>query len=314
VDDFASSALVAAVQRAFAEDGIAVVAPGGDGALLPFGAKRRFLTDVAQKVGLLPLLRVGLVLPKMRSDPAVSALLGSSTPIDLFERWRRLERFVHSRHRVVLREAGDGVVLAEHVGPPGAPPEPVEDVLVLGVLTVLLTAIGVQGVTVTVGRSDPTVVFADGLFTAPPPGIGTAHWRFSWSATAGVAHVGVPSGSDVVSRARRLLADDLGRRWTLRGLAADLGISTRSLQRRLRGVGGFQGLLGAVRIEAAADLLLHGGHPLCLVGFACGYADQSHFTRDFKRRMAVTPAVYRSAFAHRPGEPRPDPLAKEMTL
>jgi AraC-like DNA-binding protein len=33
------------------------------------------------------------------------------------------------------------------------------------------------------------------------------------------------------------------------------------------------------------------------VGFACGYADQPHFTRDFKRRTAMTPAAYRSAFA-----------------
>jgi AraC-like DNA-binding protein len=302
VDDFASATLVAAVQRALADDGItagiAAAAPSVDGALLPFDAKRRFLAGVARQFGLLPLLRVGLVLPKMRSDPAVSALLASSTPVDLFERWRRLERFTHSRHRVVFREVDENVVLAEHIGPPGAPPEPAEDALVLGVLTVLLTMSGVRGVTVALGRGTSSVVFTGGVFTTPPPDVDTARWRFAWSATAApTCLAAAPLGIGVVSRARRLLADDLGRRWTLEDLAADLCTSTRSLQRRLHETGGFQRLLGTVRAEAAADLLLHSGHPLCVVGFACGYADQSHFTRDFKRRTAVTPAAYRSAFS-----------------
>jgi hypothetical protein len=40
-----------------------VAAPRARGALLPFGAKRRFLAGVAREHGLLPLLRVGLELP-----------------------------------------------------------------------------------------------------------------------------------------------------------------------------------------------------------------------------------------------------------
>jgi transcriptional regulator GlxA family with amidase domain len=158
-------------------------------------------------------------------------------------------------------------------------------------------------------------VFADGVFTGLPPSRGTALWRFAWSSTAQVAPVGGSvAGTDVVSRASRLLAGDLARRWTLGGLADGLGMSTRSLQRRLQRAGGFNGLLGAVRIEAAADLLMNSGHALCIVGFACGYADQSHFTRDFKRRTAITPAAYRSAFARPLLEPRTDhPPAKAKT-
>jgi AraC-like DNA-binding protein len=253
---------------------------------------------------LLPLLRVGLVVPKMASDPAVSALLAASGPCELLERWHRLERFTHSRHHVMLREAGEGLLVAEHMGPPSAPPEPAEDVLVLGLLTVLLTMTGVRGITVTVGRDDPLVVFDKGVFTAPPPGADTALWRFAWSSTGPSASTrGSPAGSDVVSRARRLLAGNLARRWSLRDLAVGLGTSTRSLQRRLQGVGGFQALLGAVRTEAAADLLVNSRHALSIVGFACGYADQPHFTRDFKRRTAVTPEAYRLAFCRQPGQP-----------
>lgn len=304
MDDFASSTLVAAVQRALADDGIIAVAPPADGALLAFDAKRRFLTGIAQEHGLLPLLRVGLVVPKMASDPAVSALLGADSPSELFERWRRLERFTHSRHRVVLREAGERYLVAEHVGPSSAPPEPAEDTLVLGLLTVLLTMTGAQGVTVSTGRDDPQVVFDNGIFTAPWRGADTALWRFAWSSMALSAGTGgSPISSDVVSQARRLLAGNLARRWSLHGLAADLGTSTRSLQRRLQGAGGFQGLLGTVRTEVAADLLINTRHALSVVGFACGYADQPHFTRDFKRRTAVTPAAYRQAFGRQPGQP-----------
>ncbi|MFG2874391.1 hypothetical protein ACGFYU_05160 [Streptomyces sp. NPDC048337] len=43
MDDFASSTLVAAVQRPLAADGLTAVAPEANRALLPFDAKRRFL-------------------------------------------------------------------------------------------------------------------------------------------------------------------------------------------------------------------------------------------------------------------------------
>ncbi|WP_079408250.1 helix-turn-helix transcriptional regulator [Streptomyces sp. 3211] len=310
MDDFASSTLVAAVQRALADDGIVAVAPSADGALLAFEAKRRFLAGVVERYGLLPLLRVGLVVPRMASDPAVSALLGASGPWELLERWQRLERFTHSRHRVIVREAGERFLVAEHVGPSSAPPEPAENVLVMGLVTVLLTMTGARGVTVTVGRDDRLVVFDHGVFIGPPPAsVDSALWRFAWSYTApSVRAGGVSTGSDVVSRGRRLLAGNLARRWSLQELAADLGTSARSLQRRLQGVGGFRGLLCAVRTEVAADLLINSRYAVSIVGFVCGYADQPHFTREFKRRTAVTPAAYRQAFGRESGQCRPDHL------
>ncbi|MEV6925632.1 helix-turn-helix transcriptional regulator [Dactylosporangium sp. NPDC051485] len=299
MEEFASAVLVAAVQRALAGDGIPVVVPALSGALLPLEAKRRTLASVSEEHGLLPLLRVGLFLAELPPDPAISALLASGTPHDLFARWSRLERFTHSRHRVVIREAGPKYLIAEHVGPPAAPPEPAEDALILGVLAALTAAIGGQAVTVRLGTDSAPVVFAKGVFMAPPPGHGTALWHFTWSSLASKVH---PAVTDAASHARRILASDLGRRWTLGGLAAELATSTRSLQRRLRAEGGFNALLSATRAEAAADLLMNSEHPLSIVGFASGYADQPHFSRDFKRRTAMTPLAYRSAFASSPAE------------
>lgn len=294
VAEFASAVLVAAVQRALAAEGIPVAVPAPDGALMPLAAKRRILARVAQSHGLLPLLRVGLSLAQAQPDPAGSALLASSTPHDLFARWSRLERFTHSRHRVLIREVGPKCLIAEHVGPPAAPPLPAEDALILGVLAALTAAIGGQEVTVRLGAHNAPVVFAEGVFTAPPPGHGTALWHFTWSSLASTRY---PAATGAASHARGVLAGDLGRRWTLGDLAVALGTSPRSLQRRLRADGGFNALLSATRVEAAADLLRNSSQPLSIVGFASGYADQPHFTRDFKRRTAMTPLAYRSAFA-----------------
>ena len=49
------------------------------------------------------------------------------------------------------------------------------------------------------------------------------------------------------------------------------------------------------RIEHAYDLLQKKDISLCEIAYECGFADQSHFTRVFKRRVGVTPGVFRSS-------------------
>ncbi|WP_445397501.1 helix-turn-helix transcriptional regulator [Streptomyces sp. LE64] len=303
---YASARLVAVAQRALAAEGIHTVAPAGSGALLPLAAKRRFLAEVAHEHGLLPLLRVGRRFSEVRSDPAVSALLSAASPHDLFERWCRLERFTHARHRVRVRDSGAGRLLVEHTGPVGAPPEPAEDAVVIGVLTALLVMIGALDVTVTVGRHRPLTVFSEGAFRVEPAPGDSAHWHFAWSGSRPPRpDRSAEPGTDPAAPARELFAADPARRWTLADLAGELALSSRVLQRRLAAAGGFTGLLGEVRAERAASLLVRGEHPIGVIGFACGYADQPHFTRQFKHRTAMTPAAYRSTFG--PPARRPDP-------
>jgi AraC-like DNA-binding protein len=47
------------------------------------------------------------------------------------------------------------------------------------------------------------------------------------------------------------------------------------------------------RIEKAKDLLAQGTQPLSTMASACGFADQSHFTRVFTRVVGLTPAEWR---------------------
>jgi AraC-like DNA-binding protein len=293
VDDFASGLLVSAVRRALAADGVAVDMTASGDAHVPLAVKRNLLTDVAAEHGLLVLFRAGAAVLRERSDPLLAALCAAGSPADLFDRWGRLERFAHSRHRVAVQAKGVDFLRADHVGPRGEPPRPAEDALILGLLTALTGVAGARGLTVTAGGS---IVYADGVFH--PPAGDTSRWCFTWSALE-VRPVGAPAGDDLVSRARQLLGADPARRWTLPDVAAGLGVPARSLQRRLQPERGVTGLLAGVRAEAAATMLRTGPAPLGLIGFTCGYADQPHFTRQFRRRTAMTPGQYRAAFPPR---------------
>lgn len=48
-----------------------------------------------------------------------------------------------------------------------------------------------------------------------------------------------------------------------------------------------------LRVRRASEMLRSSRLPLSQVALACGFADQSHFTRVFRRVIGVTPAAYR---------------------
>ena len=51
------------------------------------------------------------------------------------------------------------------------------------------------------------------------------------------------------------------------------------------------------RVEHARELLHKADLPLCEIAYGCGFADQSHFTRIFKRRVGMTPGAYRNSLS-----------------
>lgn len=48
-----------------------------------------------------------------------------------------------------------------------------------------------------------------------------------------------------------------------------------------------------LRVQRARELLARSALPLARIALQCGFADQSHFTRAFRRTVGVTPAAYR---------------------
>jgi len=83
-------------------------------------------------------------------------------------------------------------------------------------------------------------------------------------------------------------------------IARDLGLSARSFHRRLSEHGmSFQTLTEETRRDLAEGLLRDERHSLAEIAFLTGFAEQSSFTRAFKRWVGMTPASYRKAHAGR---------------
>lgn len=78
-------------------------------------------------------------------------------------------------------------------------------------------------------------------------------------------------------------------------LAKAAGTSSRSLERAFVREYGLspQQYLRRLRIQTACRLLVGTRAPLARISSKCGFADQSHFTRDFRRLTGMTPRAYR---------------------
>lgn len=81
---------------------------------------------------------------------------------------------------------------------------------------------------------------------------------------------------------------------TLADVAGGLGMSSRTLQRRLSGAGlAYQDLVADARKALSEQLLKRTDYALAEIAFLTGFSDQSTFTRAFKRWHGQTPASYR---------------------
>ena len=87
-------------------------------------------------------------------------------------------------------------------------------------------------------------------------------------------------------------------RATIDQIAAQLGLSARSLQRRLDDEGyQFAELLAGVRRELATAYLANSTHPVTTVAALLGYASPSSFTRWFAGAFGVSPQAWRAGQA-----------------
>ncbi|MEO0400039.1 MAG: AraC family transcriptional regulator ligand-binding domain-containing protein [Pseudomonadota bacterium] len=81
---------------------------------------------------------------------------------------------------------------------------------------------------------------------------------------------------------------------TLSVVASEVGVSARTLQRRLSSQGhSFQSVVDLARQDLAHRLLRETEYSLAEVAFLTGFAEQSSFTRAFKRWAGQTPRSYR---------------------
>lgn len=106
----------------------------------------------------------------------------------------------------------------------------------------------------------------------------------------------------------------------LADLAAMAGLSVYQLNERIRGM--FRVTAGQyvmkVRIDAGCRMLALSSEPIVEIALACGYSDQSSFSRQFKQAVGMTPKAYRlrawssggATESARPATPAPRPLSR----
>ncbi len=313
--DFASEAMVRTLREGMRALGMQPppLPTSPASATVPLDLKRSVVQSAVAQGGLACLPLLGRGLHALAPEPTHLALTVGQEAPSLFQRWQRLERYIHSRHRTRLLEVGEGWALLRHVHRDGGPPPlPAEDLVVCGVLAALLEANGLSQVAAEAG----------GFVLFPTPDASrvlelvssgaTATWRFTWGpAVQKKTQPGAASGQEKAkpdlmpaqwSALARAVAKEMLRQLPeavpLGELAALLGMAPRSLQRALAAEGlNITGLAGELRFRLAGWHLTHAQLSMAETGFICGYADQAHLTREFQRRMGLTPAKYRSLFA-----------------
>ena len=100
--------------------------------------------------------------------------------------------------------------------------------------------------------------------------------------------------SAVLAHAR----DNLDQPLRLPDLAARAGLSVFRFDQRIRALFGMSAgqYVTRLRIEHACERLRHGTTPIAEIALECGYADQTAFSRQFRKVVQLTPQKYR---AHR---------------
>lgn len=288
MQDFASAAMVRLLVGAMAAHGLVPPPPppGADGLAashVPLAYKRSVVEAVLHQGGLGTLLQLAQRVDLLAGDPVHRALLGASGPPELMARWQRLERYVHSRHQVSVTASAPGTLALRHHARPGVPEEPhptTESLAVLGVPIPRFThwpAVPCASISTCKLRTPQAIA-------VPPQPATHLCDALPWPP---LAH-----------RLARHVLHDPAAQHTVDALARHTGLARRSLQRALTEGGlSCRHIVTEARARLAAQWLLESPHGLAEIGFACGFADQPHFTREFARHVGLTPARYRQAFA-----------------
>jgi AraC-like DNA-binding protein len=98
-----------------------------------------------------------------------------------------------------------------------------------------------------------------------------------------------------LSRALEHLRANYGGRISVEVLARAAGMSRRSFERQFRAVLGCSAItyLRRVRINAVCSAIVNSSRTLPEISVSCGFSDQSHMTREFRKLVGETPQQYR---------------------
>jgi AraC-like DNA-binding protein len=310
VEDFACAAMLRLLLRGMAGRGLAAPVAVPEGSHVSIADKRALLYSIFASAGPGLLIDLARDVDAIRHEPIHQVLYAAHDAVDLIRRWQRLERYVHSHHKVAVLACDSQHLVLEHRsrrGRQGRPPHPFENLVVLGVLIGAIEALGHRDVRAHVEGVD-LYPHRDGAALGALVQRGaTAHWQLTW---AGGAHRASGQVAErcpgnlcdalpwpaLAQQVARVVLRDPGAQPRLGDVSKELNIASRTLQRSLAAHGlSFTDVNAEARLRAAAWWLVHSSISLAEIGFLSGFSDQPHFTRDFQKRVGITPARYRMA-------------------
>jgi hypothetical protein len=291
VEDFASALVLAMVRRSLARQSIAV--PGstavGERTVNP-AEKRALLDGMLDAHGPEAILHVADVVPEFADHPVAGVFAGCREPNDVVASWLAIERYFHSRHRTRVVDRGPNRIVMEHFDTRGSPISAGENLAVAGLILGILRW---RGAVQAVLSFERTATLGDVTLAEEETHRWTIYWEgFDPSPGAhSEQHEGLVPAVDFSGRAVsnplvvRLFAEQLGAPHGRRGaavIAKTLGLSLRTLQRRLAGAGWSLGdIVASARVYSATRLLAATDTPLALENWL-----GSHDPHDFDEQAS----------------------------
>ena len=305
MEDWASAAMVRVMQAGAARLGLPtpVHLKARTNAQVPLQAKQAVIGHILRAGGWAALLQIGQGVHDIKDEPLLQLLVKSGQPWLVLKTWLKLERYLHSRHRVLQTPISHCEVLHAHTGKKeGATPSVAESWLVMGVLAALLERSGCDQVEASVDAGG--VLLRAGRVIASEQQLiewshfaGCQSWRLKWRIIHDRAADAVLTCSNTLTlqqQVARLIHHKEAWHADLGDIAESLNMSRRTLQRKLNSEGTrFVDVIGQFRTQRAAEMLVGSTSGLAEIGFTSGYTDQAHFCRDFKRRTGLSPKSFR---------------------
>jgi AraC-like DNA-binding protein len=165
---------------------------------------------------------------------------------------------------------------------------------------------GVLGAPVSFGQPRNQLVF-DASWLDRRPSLGNA---LTYAAVLKVCDQFVDElrrRAGVVGTVRHLLLTNLMRNLSLQKVARDLGMSVRTLRRRLADEGAsYRQLTDELRRDVAINYLRETAMTVEDIAYALGFSDPANFRQAFRRWTSVTPQQFRAANAGPPGKIGPN--------